>query len=108
MKTWPSLPPPTPTPTITPTPTLTPNCIRNIVVPTLSDGSTIINTNLLQLTQTSETLQIQLNDTITDFNGSTSIVGLIGSDGTYTYVGTGPGGTIAFNCQFPLTFTGPC
>ena len=45
---------------------------------------------------------------ITDFNGSTSIVGIVSSDGTYTYVYTGPGGGVAFDCQFPLTFTGPC
>ena len=96
------------TPTPTPTPTLTPNCVRNIVIPSLWNGGTSINSNSLQLTQTPETLQIQVNDVITDFNGSTSIVGLIFSDGTYTYVGTGPGGTIAFNCQFPLTFSGPC
>ena len=96
------------TPTPTPTPTLTPNCVRNIVVPSLWNGATSINSNSLQLIQTPETLQIQLNDTITDFNGSTSVVGLIFSDGTYTYVGTGPGRTIAFDCQFPLTFSGSC
>lgn len=105
-------PTPTPTetvtPTITPTPTLTPNCVRQIVVPTLWNGVTIINTNLLQLTETSETLQIQVGDTITDINLNTSIVGTVSSDGTYTYVGTGPGGSIAFNCEFPLTFSGPC
>jgi hypothetical protein len=108
----PPLPSPTPTntpsPTITPTPTITPNCVRQIVVPTLWNGATNINSNLLQLTQTSETLQIQVNDTITDFNGSTSFVGIVSSDGTYTYVYTGPGGGVAFPCQFPLTFSGPC
>ena len=97
-----------PTPTPTPTPTITPNCQRNIVVSTLWNGVTNINSNLLKLTQTSQTLQIQVNDTITDFNGSTSIVGIVSSDGTYTYVYTGPGGGVAFDCQFPLTFTGPC
>ena len=107
-------PTPTITPTITssvtptPTPSFTPNCERNIVVPTLWNGATSINSNTLQLTQTSETLQIQVNDTITDNNGSTSFVGIVSSDGTYTYVFTGAGGGISFNCEFPLTFTGPC
>jgi surface protein len=100
---------PTVTPTNTPTPTITPSpCERNIVVPTLWNGATNANTNVLQLTQTSETLQIQVNDTITDINLATSIVGAVSSDGTYTYVGTGPGGGVAFECDFPLTFTGPC
>jgi hypothetical protein len=98
----------TPTTTITPTPTLTPNCVRQIVVPTLWDGGTSINSNQLQLTQTSETLQIQVNDIITDNIGSTSFVGIVSSDGTYTYVFTGPGGGVAFPCQFPLTFSGNC
>jgi hypothetical protein len=106
------IPSPTPTPTQTetptPTPTLTPNCVRQIVVPTLWDGGTSINSNQLKLTQTSETLQIQVNDTITDNIGATSSVGIVSSDGTYTYVFTGPGGGVAFDCQFPLTFTGPC
>jgi hypothetical protein len=101
-------PTPTPTETLTPTPTITSNCQRNIVVNTLWDGSTAINSNVLQLTQTSETLQIQVGDIITDNVLSTSVVGTISSDGTYTYVGTGPGGSVAFNCQFPLTFSGPC
>jgi len=110
VKSWPSAPPssPTPTPSPTPTLTLTPNCQRNIVIPTLWNGGTTINTNQLVLTQTSETLQIQVNDTITDNNGSTSFVGIVSSDGTYTYVFTGAGGGVAFDCQFPLTFTGPC
>jgi len=103
---------PTPTPTNTPTntltPTKTPNCQRNIVVPTLWNGVTNINSNLLKLTQTSETLQIQVNDIITDNIGATSFVGIVSSDGTYTYVYTGPGGGVAFDCQFPLTFSGPC
>jgi hypothetical protein len=98
----------TPTPTVTPTPTLTPNCVRQIVVPTLWNGVTTINTNQLKLTQTSETLQIRANDVITDNIGRTSFVGYVSSDGTYTYVGTGPGGGIAFDCQFPLTFSGTC
>lgn len=98
----------TPTPTVTPTPTKTPNCVIQIVVPTLWNGETTINSNQLKLTQTSETLQIQVGYTITDFNGATSIVGYVSSDGTYTYVGTGPGGGVAFNCQFPLTFSGSC
>jgi hypothetical protein len=110
VKSWPSAPPssPTPTPSPTPTLTLTPNCQRNIVIPTLWNGGTTINTNQLILTQTSETLQIQVNDIITDNNGSTSFVGIVSSDGTYTYVFTGAGGGVAFDCQFPLTFTGPC
>lgn len=100
---------PTPTPTIPLTPTPTPTyCVRNIVVPTLWNGGTSINSNTLQLTQTSDTLQIQVGDTITDNIGRTSVVGLVSSDGTYTYVYTGPGGSVAFDCQFPLTFTGPC
>jgi hypothetical protein len=94
--------------TPTPTPSKTQNCIRQIVVPTLWNGATSINSNVLQLTQTSETLQIQVNDTITDFNGATSFVGIVSSDGTYTYVFTGPGGGVAFPCQFPLTFSGAC
>jgi len=94
--------------TPTPTPTLTPNCVRQIVVPTLFNGVTSINTNQLQLTQTSETLQIRVNDIITDNVGSTSFVGIVSSDGTYTYVFTGPGGEVAFDCQFPLTFSGSC
>jgi hypothetical protein len=98
----------TPTTTITPTPSLTPNCVRQIVVPTLWNGATSINSNTLQLTQTSETLQIQVNDVITDNIGSTSFVGIVSSDGTYTYVFTGPGGSVAFPCQFPLTFSGTC
>jgi len=81
---------------------------RQIIVPTLWDGNTVINTNLLQLTQTPNTLKIQLGDTITDNNSNTSVVGTLYSDGTYTYVGTGPGGGVAFNCKFPLTFSGPC
>jgi hypothetical protein len=96
------------TPSITPTPSFTPNCVRQIVVPTLWNGATSINSNTLQLTQTSETLQIQVNDTITDFNGATSFVGIVSSDGTYTYVFTGPGGGLAFDCDFPLTFSGAC
>jgi hypothetical protein len=101
-------PTPTPTPTESETPTPTPTtCYRSIVIPSLWDGSTAINSNVLQLTQTSETLQIQVGETITDNLGATSIVGTISSNGTYTYVGTGPGGSIAFNCQFPLTFFGP-
>jgi hypothetical protein len=83
-------------------------CQRNIVVPTLWDGGTSINSNTLQLTETSETLQIQVGDTITDINLATSIVGQVSSNGTYTYVLTGPGGSVAFDCDFPLTFTGPC
>jgi hypothetical protein len=98
----------TPTNTPTPTPTLTPNCVRQIVVPTLWNGATNANTNTLQLTQTSETLQIQVNDIITDNIGATSFVGIVSSDGTYTYVFTGSGGGVAFNCQFPLTFSGSC
>jgi len=98
----------TPTPTPTPTLTLTPNCVRQIVVPTLWDGATSINSNTLKLTQTSETLQIQVNDVITDNIGRTSIVGVVNSDGTYTYVFTGAGGGFAFDCQFPLTFSGTC
>ena len=108
------LPTPTPTPTITetPTPTVTPtktpNCVRQITVPTLWDGGTSINSNQLKLTQTSETLQIQVNDIITDNIGATSFVGIVSSDGTYTYVFTGPGGGVSFDCQFPLTFSGNC
>jgi hypothetical protein len=98
----------TPTTTITPTPTKTPNCVRQIVVPTLWNGATSINSNTLQLTQTSETLQIQVNDVITDNIGATSFVGIVSSDGTYTYVFTGPGGGVAFDCDFPLTFSGTC
>jgi hypothetical protein len=98
----------TPTTTITPTPTKTPNCVRQIVVPTLWNGATSINSNTLQLTQTSETLQIQVNDVITDNIGATSFVGIVSSDGTYTYVFTGPGGGLAFDCDFPLTFSGTC
>jgi hypothetical protein len=98
----------TPTTTITPTPSLTPNCVRQIVVPTLWNGATSINSNTLQLTQTSETLQIQVNDVITDNIGATSFVGIVSSDGTYTYVFTGPGGGVSFDCDFPLTFSGTC
>jgi hypothetical protein len=99
---------PTTTPTPTPTLTLTPNCLRQIVVPTLWNGATSINSNTLQLTRTSETLQIRVNDIITDNIGSTSFVGIVASDDTYTYVFTGPGGGVAFPCQFPLTFSGVC
>jgi surface protein len=81
---------------------------RTIYVNSLWNGATTINSNFLQLTQTPDTLLIRVNDTITDDLDATSVVGLVTSDGTYTYVGTGPGGTIAFDCQFPLTFTGPC
>ena len=98
----------TPTNTTTPTPSFTPNCVRQIVVPTLWNGVTSSNSNTLQLTQTSETLQIQVNDIITDNIGATSFVGIVSSDGTYTYVFTGPGGGVAFPCQFPLTFSGAC
>jgi hypothetical protein len=49
-----------------------------------------------------------VNDVITDNIGRTSFVGIVNSDGTYTYVFTGPGGGIAFDCQFPLTFSGAC
>ena len=98
----------TPTPTPTPTPTKTPNCVRQIIVPTLWDGGTSINSNQLKLTQTSETLQIQVNDIITDNIGATSFVGIVSSDGTYTYVFTGAGGGVSFDCQFPLTFSGNC
>jgi hypothetical protein len=98
----------TPTQTPTPTLTLTPNCVRQIVIPTLWDGATSINSNTLKLTQTSETLQIQVNDVITDNIGRTSFVGIVNSDGTYTYVFTGPGGGVGFDCQFPLTFSGTC
>jgi hypothetical protein len=98
----------TPTTTITPTPSLTPNCVRQIVVPTLWNGATSINSNTLQLTQTSETLQIQVNDVITDNIGATTFVWSVSSDGTYTYVNTGAGGGVAFLCQFPLTFSGSC
>ena len=105
-------PTPTPTPTNTetptPTPTLTPNCVRQIVVPTLWNGATSINSNQLKLNQNSETLQIRVNDIITDNIGSTSFVGTVASDGTYTYVGTGPGGGVGFACQFPVTFSGSC
>jgi len=101
-------PTPTQTPTITPTPSFTPNCVRQIVVPTLWNGATSINSNTLQLTQTSETLQIQVNDIITDNIGATSFVGIVSSDGTYTYVYTGAGGAVSFDCQFPLTFSGTC
>lgn len=81
---------------------------HQVTVATLHDGNTTINTNLLQLTQTPETLQIQVGDIIADSDGgATSVVGLVSSDGTYTYVGTGPGGSIAYNCVFPLTFTSP-
>jgi hypothetical protein len=66
------------------------------------------NTNVLQLTQTSETLQIQVNDVITDNIGATTFVWSVSSDGTYTYVNTGAGGGVAFLCQFPLTFSGSC
>ena len=49
-----------------------------------------------------------MNDVITDNIGTTSFVGIVSSDGTYTYVGTGSGGAVGFDCQFPLTFTGSC
>ena len=77
-------------------------------VDSLWNGVTSSNSNTLQLTQTSETLQIQVNDIITDNIGATSFVGIVSSDGTYTYVFTGPGGGVAFPCQFPLTFSGAC
>jgi surface protein len=77
-----------------------------IVVNTLWNGATSINSNLLKLTKTPETLLIQVNYTITDNLGNTSFVGIVSSDDTYTYVNTGPGGGVAFDCQFPLTFTG--
>jgi surface protein len=77
-----------------------------IVVNTLWNGATSINSNQLKLTKTPETLLIQVNYTITDNLGNTSFVGIVSSDDTYTYVFTGPGGGVAFDCQFPLTFTG--
>ena len=49
-----------------------------------------------------------MNDIITDNIGATSFVGIVDSDGTYTYVNTGAGGGISFDCQFPLTFSGAC
>ena len=114
---WGTCPSPTPTPTntqtptstttLTPTPTVSP-CQRSIVVQTLWNGATSVNSNTLQLTQTSETLQIQVNDIITDNIGATSFVGIVDSDGTYTYVYTGAGGGVSFDCQFPLTFSGTC
>ena len=119
VRSWPTPPPPSPsvtpsvtptitptntvTPTITPTTSITPNCQRNIVVPTLWNGVTSINSNTLQLTQTSETLQIRVNDIITDNIGRTSFVGTISSNGTYTYLGTGPAGGGAFECLWSLS-----
>lgn len=84
------------------------NCVRQIIIASDWNGATILNSNPIQLNQNSETLQIQANDTITDFYGNTSFVYSVFSDGTYVYLYTGPGGGFAFNCQFPLTFSGPC
>lgn len=78
---------------------------HQVTIPTLYDGGTSINSNSLQLTKTSDTLQITVGDIIQDNLGATSVVGLVSSDNDYTYVMTGPGGGVAFNCQFPLTFT---
>lgn len=79
---------------------------HQVVVATLYNGETSINSNQLQLTKTADTLQITTGDIISDSDGgATSVVGSVNHDDNYTYIGTGPGGSIAYNCVFPLTFT---
>jgi len=79
---------------------------HQVTVATLYNGGTSINSNMLQLTKTADTLQITVNDIISDSDGgATSVVGTVSHDDNYTYVGTGPGGGVAYNCIFPLTFT---
>ena len=79
---------------------------HQIVVATLYNGGTVINSNTLQLTKTADTLQITVGDIISDSDGgATSVVGIVSHDDNYTYVNTGVGGGIAYNCVFPLTFT---
>lgn len=76
---------------------------HQVTVATAWDSATALNTNQIQLTQTTDTLQIAVGDIISDSDGgATSIVESISSDGTYTYVGTG---SFAYDCVFPLTFT---
>lgn len=79
---------------------------HQIVVATLYNGGTSINSNSIQLTKTSDTLQITVGDIISDSDGgATSVVGTVSHDANYTYIGTGAGGGVAYNCVFPLTFT---
>lgn len=79
---------------------------HQVTVATLYNGGTTINSNNLQLTKTSDTLQITVGDIISDSDGgATSVVGTVNHDDNYTYIGTGAGGGIAYNCVFPLTFT---
>lgn len=76
---------------------------HQIVVATLYDGNTSVNTNSIQLTKTEDTLQITAGDIISDSDGgATSIVDSVSSDENYVYVSTGG---FAYNCVFPLTFT---
>jgi len=76
---------------------------HQITVATLYNGATSANTNSFQLTKTSDTEQITVGDTISDGDGgATSTVVSVSSDANYTYVGTGG---MAYNANFPLTFT---
>jgi len=79
---------------------------HQITVATLYNGNTSINSNALQLTKTADTLQITVGDIISDSDGgATSVVGIVSHDDNYTYVNTGVGGGVAYDCVFPLTFT---
>jgi len=76
---------------------------HQVVVATLYNGATSANTNMFQLTKTTDTEQITVGDIISDSNGGpTSTVVSVSSDSNYTYVGTG---SFAYSCVFPLTFT---
>jgi hypothetical protein len=77
---------------------------HQVTIATLYNGGTSINSNSLQLTLTSDTLQIAAGDTIRDANNNTSTVYSTGTDNAngFVYVSTG---SFAFNCTFPLTFT---
>jgi len=76
---------------------------HQVTVATLWNGATAANTNSFQLTQTADTEQITVGDTISDGDGgATSTVVTVSSNGTYTTVGTGG---MAYNAVFPLTFT---
>jgi len=79
---------------------------HQITVATLYNGNTTINSNVLQLTKTADTLQITVGDIISDSDGgATSVVGIVNHDENYTYIFTGAGGGVAYECVFPLTFT---
>ena len=73
-------------------------------IDTLANGMTIINSNVIVLTETTNTDLIATGWIVTDINNNTTTVAGVVSSGGQTEFLTG---SFAFDCQFPLTFTSP-